>query len=68
MTDIADIEPAWLTHHPLPVHDAGTDKNFRGRVLLVGGAEFVPGARCSAENRIECRSDNPGYPELRGID
>lgn len=44
MTDIADIEPAWLTHHPLPVHDAGTDKNSRGRVLLVGGAEFVPGA------------------------
>jgi len=38
------IDAAWRTAHPLPVHGAGTDKNSRGRVLLVGGAEFVPGA------------------------
>jgi len=38
------IDAGWRAAHPLPVHGAGTDKNSRGRVLLVGGAEFVPGA------------------------
>jgi hydroxyethylthiazole kinase-like uncharacterized protein yjeF len=38
------IDPAWLATHPLPDHDRGTDKNARGRVVLVGGAQFVPGA------------------------
>lgn len=41
MTEI--INRAWLTAHPLPIHGEGTDKNSRGRVLLIGGAEFVPG-------------------------
>ncbi|WP_380873976.1 ADP-dependent (S)-NAD(P)H-hydrate dehydratase [Sphingomonas sp. DBB INV C78] len=44
------IDAAWRRAHPLPVHARGTDKNERGRVLLVGGAEFVPGAlRLSGE-------------------
>lgn len=38
------IDPDWLRAHPLPVHGEGTDKNTRGRVLAVGGSEFVPGA------------------------
>jgi ADP-dependent NAD(P)H-hydrate dehydratase len=38
------LDRDWLADHPLPVHGAGTDKNSRGRVLLAGGARFVPGA------------------------
>lgn len=38
------IDAAWLAGHPLPDHAQGTDKNGRGRVLLVGGSVFVPGA------------------------
>lgn len=38
------LDRGWLDAHPLPPIDAGSDKNARGRVLLVGGAEFVPGA------------------------
>lgn len=38
------IDAAWLAAHPLPVIDAHADKNARGRVLIAGGAEFVPGA------------------------
>jgi hydroxyethylthiazole kinase-like uncharacterized protein yjeF len=38
------IDLAWRRSHPLPVHANETDKNSRGRVLVVGGAEFVPGA------------------------
>lgn len=38
------IDAAWRAAHPLPFHHAGTDKNRRGRVLLVGGSMFVPGA------------------------
>lgn len=34
----------WLQRHPLPQPDAVTDKNERGRVLVVGGGCFVPGA------------------------
>jgi hydroxyethylthiazole kinase-like uncharacterized protein yjeF len=34
----------WLRQHPLPRQESAGDKNSRGRVLLVGGAEFVPGA------------------------
>ncbi|SNS87810.1 yjeF C-terminal region, hydroxyethylthiazole kinase-related [Sphingomonas laterariae] len=45
-----EIDEAWLQANPLPVHRPGTDKNARGRVLLVGGAKFVPGAlRLSGE-------------------
>ncbi|MDX3910233.1 MAG: NAD(P)H-hydrate dehydratase [Sphingobium sp.] len=38
------IDRDWLASHPLPSHGPGTDKNSRGRVLIAGGAEFVPGA------------------------
>lgn len=38
------LDRAWLDAHPLPVHDPGSDKNERGRVLVIGGARFVPGA------------------------
>ncbi|KRA83974.1 NAD(P)H-hydrate dehydratase [Altererythrobacter sp. Root672] len=37
------LDRTWLQRHPLP-SPAGGDKNARGRVLVVGGAEFVPGA------------------------
>ncbi|MFC4592811.1 NAD(P)H-hydrate dehydratase [Sphingobium tyrosinilyticum] len=40
--DPLDIE--WLRSHPLPILESDSDKNSRGRVLVVGGAEFVPGA------------------------
>ena len=38
------IDADWLRAHPLPPVQSGADKNARGRVLVVGGAEFVPGA------------------------
>jgi hydroxyethylthiazole kinase-like uncharacterized protein yjeF len=38
------LDRAWLARNPLPAPDAGGDKNARGRVLVVGGAELVPGA------------------------
>ena len=38
------LDATWLAAHPLPDHAQGTDKNARGRVLLVGGSAFVPGA------------------------
>lgn len=38
------LDRAWLQANPLPQLDAAGDKNARGRVLVVGGAEFVPGA------------------------
>ena len=34
----------WIRAHPLPVVGEVKDKDARGRVLVVGGAEFVPGA------------------------
>lgn len=37
------LDAAWLRRHPLPVHPEGTDKNSRGRVMLVGGSLRVPG-------------------------
>lgn len=37
------IDRAWLDAYPLPDHGKETDKNARGRVLLIGGAQFVPG-------------------------
>lgn len=40
----ARIDRAWLRANPLPPIDPAGDKNARGRVLVVGGAEFVPGA------------------------
>lgn len=38
------LDRAWLNDNPLPPLAKGGDKNARGRVLVVGGAEFVPGA------------------------
>lgn len=38
------LDKAWLLQHPLPAIEHGADKNDRGRVLVVGGGEFVPGA------------------------
>lgn len=38
------LDRAWLRRHPVPSPADGADKNARGRVLVVGGAEFVPGA------------------------
>lgn len=38
------LDAAWCAAHPLPDHGPSTDKNARGRVLLVGGSKFVPGA------------------------
>lgn len=38
------LDKSWLAANPLPQPGAGTDKNSRGRVLLAGGARFVPGA------------------------
>ena len=44
MTEVAPLDAAWRSAHPLPEHQSGVDKNARGRVLLVGGSKFVPGA------------------------
>lgn len=50
MTGLTPIDHVWLGAHPLPVHPPGTDKNGRGRVLIVGGSALVPGAlRLTAE-------------------
>lgn len=38
------IDSAWVAGNPPPVHAAGTTKNSRGRVLVVGGSRTVPGA------------------------
>jgi len=38
------LDEAWVKRHPLPAIAQGADKNSRGRILVVGGAEFVPGA------------------------
>lgn len=44
------LDAAWLRDHPLPVHAEETDKNSRGRVVLVGGSALVPGGlRLTAE-------------------
>lgn len=47
------IDAAWLRAHPLPMH-ANSDKNARGRVLLVGGSALVPGGlRLTAEAALQ---------------
>jgi hydroxyethylthiazole kinase-like uncharacterized protein yjeF len=38
------LDRQWLKAHPLPPLDPDTDKNERGRVFIVGGSAFVPGA------------------------
>lgn len=42
--DAVPLDAAWRAAHPLPGHGHHIDKNERGRVLLVGGSMFVPGA------------------------
>lgn len=37
------IDSDWLRGNPLPMPGEGTDKNSRGRVLMVGGSRRVPG-------------------------
>jgi hydroxyethylthiazole kinase-like uncharacterized protein yjeF len=45
-----ELDRDWLAAHPLPRAEGSTDKSARGRVLLAGGAQFVPGAlRLSGE-------------------
>lgn len=44
MTEIVALDGDWRSANPLPTIESGSDKNSRGRVLLVGGARFVPGA------------------------
>lgn len=44
MTGIVALDGDWRSANPLPTIESGSDKNSRGRVLLVGGARFVPGA------------------------
>jgi ADP-dependent NAD(P)H-hydrate dehydratase len=44
MTETLPLDASWLATHPLPKVETASDKNGRGRVLLVGGARFVPGA------------------------
>lgn len=44
MSAVEPLDLAWLRAHPLPQPDGASDKNERGRVLVAGGAEFVPGA------------------------
>lgn len=38
------IDSVWIAANPPPVHGRGTTKNSRGRVLVIGGSEMVPGA------------------------
>lgn len=38
------LDERWLAAHPLPGIEPGTNKNDRGRVFIVGGSTFVPGA------------------------
>ncbi|MDP5277393.1 NAD(P)H-hydrate dehydratase [Sphingomonas sp. DG1-23] len=38
------LDASWLAAHPLPEPGPDTDKNRRGRVLVAGGSETVPGA------------------------
>ena len=44
MTEIIALDGDWRAAHQLPKIESGSDKNSRGRILLVGGARFVPGA------------------------
>lgn len=44
MIDPVPLDARWCAAHSLPQIAQGSDKNSRGRVLLVGGARFVPGA------------------------
>ncbi|NLR39427.1 NAD(P)H-hydrate dehydratase [Novosphingobium sp. ERW19] len=50
MAKAQTLDGAWLRKHPLPQPDEESDKNARGRVLVVGGCTMVPGGvRLTAE-------------------
>ena len=50
MVEAQILDGAWLREHPLPQPDEESDKNARGRVLVVGGCRSVPGGvRLTAE-------------------
>lgn len=50
MSDACAIDALWRRDHPLPSISGGLDKDARGRVMVVGGSGFVPGAvRLTAE-------------------
>lgn len=38
------LDAAWRAAHPIKAIDTGTDKDARGRLLVVGGSAHVPGA------------------------
>jgi ADP-dependent NAD(P)H-hydrate dehydratase len=42
--NIQKIDSAYLSAHPLPDPDEGSDKHSRGRVLVIAGSVEVPGA------------------------
>ena len=44
VADAVSLDRAWLADHPLAVIPVDTDKNERGRVLVVGGSRLSPGA------------------------
>lgn len=44
MSRTVSITPAWLRRHPLPRPDDAGDKRTRGQVLVVAGADEMPGA------------------------
>lgn len=39
-----ELDRHWLEQHPLAMPEGDTNKNERGRVVVVGGSRFVPGA------------------------
>lgn len=50
MADPTILDGAWLRENPLPQPHEESDKNARGRVLVVGGCAMVPGGvRLTAE-------------------
>ncbi|MGV3511026.1 MAG: NAD(P)H-hydrate dehydratase [Novosphingobium sp.] len=50
MAEAQTLDGAWLRKHPLPQPHEESDKNARGRVLVVGGCTMVPGGvRLTAE-------------------
>lgn len=44
VVDETALDPVWLAGHPLVEIPPDTDKNERGRVLVVGGSRLSPGA------------------------
>jgi len=50
VAEAAPLDLGWLRDHPLPMPEGETDKNSRGRVIVLGGCVSVPGGvRLTAE-------------------